>query len=104
MHPISHFRTRLNDLRATMKLRALIADLNLQAHFLDQGIHDEERRTGIFDVEAVTYSTLARSQRSRRDNLLATISMLESRLAEVQRETRLETNYEAQATQSSAMA
>jgi hypothetical protein len=39
MHPPSHFRTQLIDLRATVKLRVLVADLHLQVHFLDQGIN-----------------------------------------------------------------
>jgi hypothetical protein len=59
MHPASPFRTQLNDLRTTMKLRPLIADLRLQVQLLDQGIHDEEQRTGIFDVADVTYQMLA---------------------------------------------
>jgi hypothetical protein len=82
MQPISHFRTQLNDLCATMKLRALVADLRLQAHFLDQGIDDEEQRTGIFDVSNFAYPILARTLGARRDNLLATIRVLESRMAE----------------------
>jgi hypothetical protein len=77
-------RTPPNDLRATVKLRALIADPHLQVRFLDQGIHDEEQRTGIFDVATVAYSTLARNQRARRDNLLVTIRMLEEQMAETE--------------------
>ena len=65
-----------------MKLRPLIADLHLQVHFLDQGIHDEEQRTGIFDVADVTYPMLARTLRARRDNLMATIRVLESHMGE----------------------
>ena len=82
MHPASHFRTQLNDLRVTMKLRALVADLHSQVHFLNKGIHDEEQRTGIFDVSNVAYPILARTLRARRDNLFATIRVLESRMAE----------------------
>jgi hypothetical protein len=73
MHPPSHFRTQLIDLRATVKLRVLVADLHLQVHFLDQGVNDEERRMGIFDVANVAYPILARTLKARRDNLLATI-------------------------------
>ena len=82
MHPASQFRTQLNDLRVTMKLRALVADLHSQVHFLNKGIHDEEQRTGIFDVSNVAYPILARTLRARRDNLFATIRVLESRMAE----------------------
>jgi len=84
MPPISHFRTQLNDLRTTMKVRALVADLHSQVLFLDQGIPDEEQRTGIFDVANVAYPMLARTLRARRENLLATIRVLESRAAETE--------------------
>jgi hypothetical protein len=82
MHSISHFKTRLNDVRATMKQRALVVDLHLQVHFLDRDIHDEEQRTGIFDLANVAYPILARTLRARLDNLLATIRVLESHMAE----------------------
>ena len=82
MHPTFHFKTRLNDLRTTMKLRALVSDLHLQVHFLDRGIHDEEQRTGILDLANIAYPILARTLRARRDNLLATIRVLENRMTE----------------------
>jgi len=81
MQPISRFETRPNDLRATMKLRALVADLQLRIEVLDTDIHNEEQRTGVSDVDNVAYPILARSLRARRDNLLATIRVLESHLA-----------------------
>jgi hypothetical protein len=84
MHRVFHFSTQLNDLRTTMKLRALVADLRSQVHFLDQGIHDEERRTGMLDVADFAYPILARTLRARRDNLLATIRVLESHMAETE--------------------
>ena len=83
MHPNSRFETQPND-RATMKLRAFIADLQLRAQILDTDIHDEEQRTSIFDVANVAYPTLARNLRTRRDNLLATIKVLKSQLAETE--------------------
>jgi hypothetical protein len=82
MHPISRFETRPNDLRATMKLRALVADLQLRIEVLDTDIQNEEQRTGVFDVDNVAYPILARTLRARRDNLSATIRVLESHLAE----------------------
>lgn len=82
MHPISRFETRLSDLRATMKLRALVADLHVRVQFLDTDIHNEEQRTGVFDVANIAYSILARNLRARRNNLLATIRVLESHLPE----------------------
>lgn len=78
----SRFETRSDDLRATVKLRALVADLQLRCEVLDKDIHDEEQRTGILDVTSVAYPTLARNLRTRRDNLLATIRVLESHLGE----------------------
>ena len=81
MQPISRFETRPNDLRATMKLRALVADLQLRIEVLDMDIHNEEQRTGVSDVDNVAYPILARTLRTRRDNLLATIRVLESHLA-----------------------
>ncbi len=82
MHQVSRFKTRLNDLHATIKLRTLLADLHSQVQFLDACIRDEEQRTKIFDVANVAYPTLARNLRLRRDNILATIKVLESHLAE----------------------
>ena len=82
MQPISRFETRPNDLRATMKLRALVADLQMRIEVLDTDIHNEEQRTGVFDVDNVAYPILARTLRARRDNLSATIRVLESHLAE----------------------
>lgn len=85
MQPISHLDTRLDSFRATMKLRALIADLHTQAQVLDNDIQEEQRRTGVFDAADVTYSTLARHLNARRDNLLATIRLLESQLGTTDR-------------------
>jgi hypothetical protein len=85
MHLISRYETQPDDrrdLRATMKLRALVTDLQLRVRVLDADIHDEEQRTSIFDVANVAYPILARNLRARRDNLLATIRVLESHLAE----------------------
>jgi hypothetical protein len=84
MPPISRFEMRPNDLRATMKLRALVADLHLRIQVLGTDIHDEEQRANIFDVANVAYPILARNLRVRRDNLLATIKVLESHLAETE--------------------
>jgi hypothetical protein len=81
MQLISHFETP-DDHRTTVKLRALVADLQLRAQVLDADVHDEEQRTGIVDVTHIAYPILARNLRARRDNLLATIRVLESHLGE----------------------
>ena len=82
MQPISRLGTQPNDPRATMKLQALIADLNWQVQLLSYDLQEEEKRTGVSDLSNRAYPILARNLRTRRDNLLATITMLESRLGE----------------------
>jgi hypothetical protein len=44
----------------------------------------EEKRTGISNVSNSAYPIFARNLRTRRDNLLATIKMLQSRLAKTE--------------------
>jgi hypothetical protein len=84
MQPISRFETRASDVRATMKLRALVAELRSQVQYFDNDIRDEEQRTGIFDLNDITYPILARNLRTRRENLLATIRVLDGQLAETE--------------------
>jgi hypothetical protein len=45
---------------------------------LTADIELEEARTGVRDLKNPAYSTLARNLRARRDNLVATIAMLEA--------------------------
>ncbi|WP_426437463.1 hypothetical protein [Bradyrhizobium genosp. P] len=82
MQPTSRLETLPNDPHATMKLHALIADLRWRVQLLDSDIHEEERRTGLFDVSNIAYPVLARNLRARRNNLSLTIMVLESRLPE----------------------
>ena len=82
MQPMSRLETLLNPPRTAMKLQALINDLRRQVQLLDADIQHEEKRTGISDVSNIAYPILARNWRTRRDNLLATIMVLESQLAE----------------------
>ena len=74
--------SRLEIPRTAMKLHALISDLRWRVQLLDSDIQDEEKRTGISNVSNAAYPILARNLRTRRGNLLATITMLESQLAE----------------------
>lgn len=74
--------SRLEIPRTAMKLHALISDLRWRVQLLDSDIQDEEKRTGISNVSNTAYPILARNLRTRRDNLLATITMLDSRLVE----------------------
>jgi hypothetical protein len=78
MQPTSRLETLPNHRRTTMKLRTLINDLRWRIRLLDADIHDEEKRTGISNVSDTAYPILARNLRTRRGNLLATITMLES--------------------------
>ena len=77
MQPTSRLETLPNHPRTTMKLQALINDLRWRVQLLDAHIQDEEKRTGISNVSNTAYPILARNLRTRRDNLLATITTLE---------------------------
>jgi hypothetical protein len=48
-------------------------------------IETEEHQSHISDVANISYSTLARSLRARRDNLEATINLLNETLARLER-------------------
>jgi hypothetical protein len=52
--------------------------LTRSTHLLTADIELEEARTGVRDLKNPAYSTLARNLRARRDNLVATIAMLEA--------------------------
>ena len=70
--------SRLEIPPTAMKLHALISDLRWRVQLLDSDIQDEEKRTGISNVSNTAYPILARNLRTRRGNLLATITMLDS--------------------------
>ena len=72
--------SRLEIPRTAIKLHALISDLRWRVQLLEADIQDEEKRTGISNVSNAAYPILARNLRTRRGNLSATITMLESRL------------------------
>ena len=75
--------SRLEIPRTAIKLHALISDLRWRVQLLDSDIQDEEKRTGMSNVSNTAYPILARNLRTRRGNLLATITVLESQLAEM---------------------
>lgn len=62
-----------------LRLDALIADLWWRVRLLNTDILEEEAKGGVFDVLAPTYPLLALNLRARRDNLVATIGVLEQR-------------------------
>jgi hypothetical protein len=65
---------------ATNKLQiaTLIGDLSRSVDILSADIEHEEARAGVRDVSDPTYPVLARSLRARRENIGATIAMLEN--------------------------
>jgi hypothetical protein len=69
-------RERVNN---ELQLSILIADLHRTFRLIDAAIQAEEGRARTFDLSSPTYPVLARHLRVRRDNLLATISLLEAR-------------------------
>ncbi|WP_431206318.1 hypothetical protein ACQ86E_16810 [Bradyrhizobium betae] len=62
-----------------LQLNALIADLWWRVRLMNTDILEEEARAGVFDVREPTYPLLALNLRSRRDNLVSTIGVLEQR-------------------------
>jgi hypothetical protein len=77
--PGSHFETSTNPTTPVVgKLTALISDLRKTVRLLEIDIEAEETHADVFDVHSADYSILARNLRARRDNLLATIAMLET--------------------------
>ncbi|RXT36665.1 hypothetical protein [Bradyrhizobium betae] len=65
---------------ASLKLHALISDLQWRIQMLEADIAEEERRSGSADPGSPTYSMLALTLRARRDNLRNSIAMLEGRV------------------------
>jgi len=75
MQPTSHF-----DASAINRLRGLISDLRWRLRLIDADIQEEERKAGISEPTKPTYPMLALALRERRDNLLATVGMLQRQL------------------------
>ena len=74
MREVSH-----SGITGQLQLSALIADLWCRVDLMNSEILEEEARAGVFDVRQATYPLLAQSLRARRNNLLATIGVLEDR-------------------------
>ena len=83
-------QTQLIDLRVRQnrllvgQLLAMIAENKALVETLDQAIRAEELRTGIFDRDHFTYSTIAKAALTRRDNLLLSTNVLQIQLQEVE--------------------
>ena len=65
------------------RLDALIADLWWRVRLLNTDILEEEAKAGVFDPQQPTYPLLALNLRARRDNLVATLGVLEQRAKSV---------------------
>jgi hypothetical protein len=75
----SRFATSTNQVtRAPEQLTVLISDLRRDVRYFDVDIKIEEVRANVFDMRSADYPILARTLRARRDNLLATIAVLET--------------------------
>ena len=64
--------------RVAEQLTVLISDLRGSVRYFDVDIEVEEARARVFDLQSADYPILARQLRARRNNLLATIAMLET--------------------------
>jgi hypothetical protein len=61
-----------------LQIATLIGSLSRSVALFTVDIEHEEARTGVRDVSDPTYPVLARSLRVRRDNIGATIALLEN--------------------------
>lgn len=64
----------------TLKTHRLIADIRRVVDILNDGIAEEEARTGISDRREPGYPVRARALVARRDNLECTIASLQQRV------------------------
>ncbi|MFT4121356.1 MAG: hypothetical protein QM712_31910 [Bradyrhizobium sp.] len=67
------------DATTSLHFHALLADLQWRVRLLEADIHEEEQKAGNADPSSLSYPILALTLRTRRDNLCASIGMLESR-------------------------
>lgn len=75
MQPVSRFEAT-----KPAKLHALISDLRWRVQVLDADIQEEEQKARVFDPASASYPMLALTLRGRRENLIATIAALKSRM------------------------
>jgi BMFP domain-containing protein YqiC len=74
MQPTSRFDA------ITLQLHALIADLSWRIQMLEADIREEESKARNTDPSSPGYPMLAQTMRTRRDNLRASVALLEARL------------------------
>jgi hypothetical protein len=77
-----HFGNANNTaVRELARIEALIVDLGRRAQLLEDDIAAEEERARVFNHSDAAYPIAARILAVRRENVKATIAMLEKRLA-----------------------
>lgn len=70
--------------RRVVQLNAMVAEFTRMANELDREIALEERRANIDDPAHFAYPTYARAARTRRDNIMASVSELRGQLDEAE--------------------
>lgn len=65
-----------------LQIATLIGDLSRKANILTADIEDEETRCGVRDLADPAYPVLARSLRTRMENIRVTIASLEALVQE----------------------
>ena len=69
--------------QAMAQINTMLADFRQIVDMLNQHVTIEEQATRNSDPSHFAYSTAAKALRTRRDNLLVTVSMLETHLSSV---------------------
>lgn len=70
--------------RRVIQLNAMIGEFTRMANELEREIGQEERRANIDDPNHFAYPTYARAARTRRDNIVASITELRGQLEEAE--------------------
>jgi len=70
--------------RRVAQINAMIAEFMRMSNELEREISTEEQRANISDPNHFAYPTYARAARSRRDNIVASLSELRGQLAHAQ--------------------
>jgi len=70
--------------RRVIQLNAMIGEFTRMANELEREIGQEERRANIDDPTHFAYPTYARAARTRRDNIVASITELRGQLEEAE--------------------
>jgi len=70
--------------RRVVQLNAMIAEFTRMSTELDREISNEEHRANISDPTHFAYPTYARAARSRRDNIVASLTELRGQLEEAE--------------------